>query len=279
LKTLKNGFMVCPVISLTTDFGLSDPYVAEMKAVILNLCPDARIVDISHNVDKFDIRIGAFILTCAAPYFPEGTVHVAVIDPDVGTKRRPLLIQTKKAFFIGPDNGVLVLAANNQGITHIYEITNPQLMLPKVSSTFHGRDIFAPAAAHLVNGTELKEFGPEIKKITRPNFAEIAQKKNEIVGEVLHIDSFGNIITNISQEQLESMDMGETANVKIGNAKLKLKLCKTYSETKEHIPLALIGSHGFLEISMNKGDAAQVLKIQRGDRTVLHRDTGACAKH
>lgn len=279
MKTLKNGFMVCPVISLTTDFGLSDPYVAEMKAVILNLCPDARIVDISHNVDKFDIRIGAFILTCAAPYFPEGTVHVAVIDPDVGTKRRPLLIQTKKAFFIGPDNGVLVLAANNQGITHIYEITNPRLMLPKVSSTFHGRDIFAPAAAHLVNGAELKEFGPEIKKITKPNFAKIAQKKNEIIGEVLHIDSFGNIITNISKEQLESMDMGETANVKIGNAKLKLKLCKTYSETKEHIPLALIGNHGFLEISMNKGNAAQVLKIQRGDRTVLHRDTGACAKH
>jgi len=271
--------MVCPIISLTTDFGLRDPYVAEMKAVILNICPDAHIVDISHDVDKFDVRMGAFMLACAAPYFPEGTAHVVVVDPSVGTKRRPLLIQTKKAFFIGSDNGILVPAANNQGITHIYEITNQRLMLPKVSSTFHGRDIFAPAAAHLVNGTRLKEFGSEIKKIAKPSFAKIVKQKSGIIGEILHVDSFGNIITNIGKEQLGSMSIGETAHVKIGGAKLKLKLYKTYAEAKEHTPIALIGSHGFLEVSINQGNAAQVLKIQRGDKMVLHRDTGACAKH
>ncbi len=271
--------MACPIISLTTDFGLRDPYVAEMKAVILNACPDAHIVDISHDVDKFDVRMGAFMLVCAAPFFPEGTVHVVVVDPSVGTKRRPLLIQTKKAFFIGPDNGILVPAANNQGITHIYEITNPRFMLLEVSSTFHGRDIFAPSAAHLANGTQLKKFGPEIKKIAKPSFAKIVKQKSGIIGEVLHIDSFGNIITNIGKEQLESMDTGETVHVKVGSAKLKLKLYKTYAEAKEHALIALIGSHGFLEISINQGNAAQVLKIQRGDKTALHRDTGACAKH
>src|SRR3989337_251787 len=128
------------IVSLTTDFGLRDPYVAEWKAAILGISANTVIVDVTHEVEKFNIRMGAYVLASAAPYFPKGTIHVAVVDPSVGTQRRPLLIQTGQGFFVGPDNGVLVLAAERQGIKSIHEITNQRLMLPHVSSTFHGRD-------------------------------------------------------------------------------------------------------------------------------------------
>ncbi len=143
------------MITLTSDFGLKDPYVAEMKGVILTINPKATIIDVTHSVEKFNIGVGAFMLASAAPFFPKGTIHLAVIDPGVGTERRAILIQTKKGFFVGPDNGVLILAAQNQDIEHIYEISNPKFMLPQVSSTFHGRDVFAPAAAHLDKGINL----------------------------------------------------------------------------------------------------------------------------
>src|SRR5512139_642490 len=135
------------IVTLTTDFGLRDPYVAEMKAVVLGICPTATIVDVTHEIEKFNVRAGAYILASVAPYFPKGTIHVAVVDPEVGTRRQPLLVQTKHAFFIGPDNGLLLLASEKEGIVETRIITNRGLMLPKVSNTFHGRDVFAPAAA------------------------------------------------------------------------------------------------------------------------------------
>ena len=134
------------MITLTSDFGLKDPYVAEMKGVILNINPKATLIDITHNVEKFNIRLASFMLASAAPYFPKGTVHLAVVDPGVGTERRPILVQTSKGFFVGPDNGVLMVAAQSQGIEHVHELLNPNLMVPETSDTFHGRDIFAPAA-------------------------------------------------------------------------------------------------------------------------------------
>ena len=162
------------MITLTSDFGLKDPYVAEMKGVILTINPNATIIDITHDVEKFNIRMGAFMLASAAPYFPKGTVHLAVVDPGVGTERRAILVQTKQGFFVGPDNGVLMLAAKNQGIEHTYELTNPKFMLPKVSSTFHGRDIFAPAAAYIgYRCRKASEFGPEIADVVIPEFASV----------------------------------------------------------------------------------------------------------
>jgi S-adenosylmethionine hydrolase len=140
------------MITLTSDFGLKDPYVAEMKGVILTIIPNATLVDITHDIEKFNIRMAAFTLASVAPYFPKGTVHLAVVDPGVGTQRRAILVQTTQGFFVGPDNGILILPAQNQGIEHIYQLTNPKFMLPGVSSTFHGRDVFAPAAAHLDKG-------------------------------------------------------------------------------------------------------------------------------
>ena len=261
--------MPTKIATLTTDFGLKDPYVAEMKAAILSICPNTAIVDITHEIAKFNIRVGAYVLASAAPYFPKGSIHVAVVDPGVGTQRRPILIQTKQGFFVGPDNGILVLAAEKQGITRVHELANPQFMLPKVSNTFHGRDIFAPVAAHLLNGVTPEEFGPEISEAAKPEFAKTMQKNGVLVGEVLLVDGFGNIITNIKEKEVAQSHLKGTVNVELPDCKLKLRFCKAYGETKPREPLALIGSHGFLEIALNQGSAATKFKAKSGDKIKL----------
>lgn len=257
--------MPAKIATLTTDFGLKDPYAAEMKAAILGICPNTAIVDVTHEIAKFSIRMAAFVLASAAPYFPDGSVHVAVVDPGVGTQRRPIVVQTKKAFFVGPDNGVLVLAAQKQNIESIHELANPHLMLPKISNTFHGRDIFAPAAAHLLNGMKPAEFGPEISEAAEAERAKVKRKNDALVGEVLHVDGFGNIITNISESEVAQNRVKGAVNVELASFKLKLAFCKAYGETKPQEVLALIGSHGFLEISINQGNAAEKFKTKAGD--------------
>lgn len=214
--------------------------------------------------------MGAYILASATQYFPKGTIHVAIIDPGVGTERRPIIIETRKGYFVGPDNGMLALAARKQGISHVYEIANRKLMLAKISNTFHGRDVFAPAAAHLANGKPPKEFGPEIQKALMPDFAKIIKKKGKLVGEVVHIDDFGNIITNFGVKELELMNVKETVNVELKESMIKLKLCESYAEVEPKKPLAIIGSHDFLEISVNQGNAADFFKIKQGDKITLH---------
>lgn len=267
----QNQTVQTPIITLTTDFGLVDPYVAEMKAVILGINPKVRIVDVTHQVERFNIRNGAFTLAVASSYFPRGTIHVAVVDPGVGTKRKPILIVAKKDFFIGPDNGLLALAAKNQGIKRVYEITNPKVMLSKISSTFHGRDVFAPAAAHLSRGVKPSEFGPEIRKIVTPKFAKVAKKGDMLSGEVIHVDSFGNVVTNFTEEHLKALGTGGYLCIKLKDKKLKLKLCKAYADVEALKPLAIIGSHDFLEISVNMGSAAQTFGVKVGDPVTLYR--------
>ncbi|MCL5878077.1 MAG: S-adenosyl-l-methionine hydroxide adenosyltransferase family protein [Candidatus Bathyarchaeota archaeon] len=251
------------MITLTTDFGLKDPYMAEMKGAILTINPNATLIDITHEVEKFNIRMGAFMLASAAPYFPKGAIHVAVVDPQVGTQRRAILVQTKGGFFVGPDNGVLMLAAQAQGIEHIYELSNPKLMLPQVSSTFHGRDIFAPAAAHLDKGVAPQEFGPEITDPVTPKFAAVEHKKGVLFAEVLYVDGFGNAVTNIPQKEVSKSD---TVEVNLHHVSLRLALAKTYAENKFHEPIALIGSHGFLELALNQGSFAEKFRVNAGDK-------------
>jgi S-adenosylmethionine hydrolase len=250
------------VITLTTDFGLKDPYVAEMKGVILSINPKAQIIDITHGVDKFNVRTGAFVLASAAPYFPHGTVHVAVVDPGVGTKRRAILIHTEHGFFVGPDNGVLVLAAQKQGIRHIHELTNSKLMLPNVSDTFHGRDIFAPAAAHLDLGVKPQEFGPEVTDAVKPDFSTVKRANGSVIGEVLHVDDFGNVITNIEGKALA----GKRLNLEFAHAVLTVRFAKSYGQAEKGEPVALVGSHGFLELALNQGSAAEKLGVKVGDK-------------
>lgn len=250
------------MITLTTDFGYQDPYVAEMKGVILTINPEAKMVDITHGVEKFDVRMAAFILASAAPYFPKGTIHLAIVDPGVGTKRRSIVVETNAGFLVGPDNGVLLLTGQNQGIKHIYQIVNPQLMLSKVSYTFHGRDIFAPAAAYLDKGLTAKEVGPEITDPATPTYAKIKRTGETLRGEVLHIDGFGNIITNINQKEVATQ---RSLKINLPKETLHIGFVQTYAEAKPKEPLALIGSHGFLEIALNQGNAAEKFCTKTGD--------------
>ncbi len=261
--------MAFPLITLTSDFGLRDSYVAEMKAVILSINPRARIIDVSHCVEKYNVRMGAYILASASPYFPIDTVHIAVVDPGVGTERRSLLVLTERAHYLGPDNGVLSLASKNDGIKHAYEITNRRLMLTRISNTFHGRDIFASAAAHLTKGIKPREFGQEISEIMMPSFAKITKRGNSFAGEILYVDSFGNIVTNFTERELASANIKDTVEVRIEHKKLKLKICRSYGQSESEEPFIIVGSHGFLEISMNKGNAAEILKEQIGGKIIL----------
>jgi S-adenosylmethionine hydrolase len=254
------------MITLTSDFGLKDPYVAEMKGVILTINPKATIIDITHDIEKFNIGMAAFMLASVASYFPKGTVHLAVVDPRVGTERRAILVQTKCGFFVGPDNGVLMLAAQSQGIEHIYELSNPNLMLPKTSNTFHGRDIFAPAAAYLDKGTKANEFGSEIKNPVLPHFSAADRSPNVLTGEVLYIDGYGNIVTNIQEK---NMFNSQIFNVRLTEVSLKLKVGKTYAEAEPKEPIILVGSYGFVEIAVNQGNAADKFNVKVGDKITI----------
>lgn len=264
-----NGDLIVtnPVITLLSDFGLKDSYVAEMKAVILSVSPETNIIDISHSVDKFDVRMGSFVLASAAPYFPEGAIHLAVVDPGVGTERRPLLVETSRAFYVGPDNGLLMLAAQRDGIKRAYVISNRELMLPKVSYTFHGRDVFAPAAAHLARGTQPSHFGPSIDDCITPKFARPVLKAGKLDAEVLHIDDFGNIITNVTLEDLKKAGVRPTnmVSIRLKNRKANMPFCRAYGEVPPKAELAQVGSHGFFEIAINQGSASKSFNAKAGD--------------
>ena len=247
------------LVTLLTDFGLSDPFVAEMKAVILSICPEVTIVDITHSVEKFNIRMGAFHLACAAPYFPEGTVHLAVVDPGVGSERRSILAETKRAFYLGPDNGLLIPAARRDGIIHIYELTNRSMLRESVSATFHGRDIFASVAAHISCGTAPKDCGPEITEYVHPPYADPVIDSKSSKCEILHFDGFGNIITNLTNEHLTKLGLriGGEISIKIGKKRLEAHFVRTFADLKGKDFGVLIGSHGYLEVVSREASAAK----------------------
>jgi len=259
------------IVTLLSDFGLRDPYVAEMKAVILSICPGVTIVDISHEIRKFDVRMGAFILAQATPYFPDKTVHLAVVDPGVGTRRRPMVVETNRSLYIGPDNGLLMLSAHTQEVNRIHEIANPKYMLKSISTTFHGRDVFSPAAAHLAKGVPPSDFGPEIRDPMTPSFAKPVSQNGETRGEVIYVDDFGNIITNITMKDITQIGVrkGETILLKLKEKDAALRLCTAYGEVPPSTPLAVIGGSGFLEVSVNQGDASRCFNVELGDAVIL----------
>jgi len=255
------------IISLLSDFGQKDPYVAEMKAVILSINPHTHIIDITHEIEKFNIRIGAYILASASPFFPRNTVHLAVVDPGVGTKRRPIVVETSCNIYVGPDNGLLMLAAYKEKITNVYSIDNSRYMLSKVSKTFHGRDIFAPAAAYLTTGIRPSDFGCELNDYVFPEFIKPKMKEGELIGEVLSIDGFGNIISNISEEELKFAEFneGDSLVVTLGNKSLNVPFCSAYSEVPVGTLLTLVGSSNFLEAAANQGSALNFFEAKVGD--------------
>ena len=259
------------VITLLSDFG--DVYTASMKGVILGIAPESSIVDISHSVPRQDVRAGAFMLMTCARYFPSGTVHVAVVDPGVGTKRRPVAIRAESVdsgthYFIGPDNGLLIPAARSIGEFKVYEITNTNLFLSRVSSTFHGRDIFAPVGAHISKGMNIGDVGRQIFDFVALDFGEGKEKDGDLHGNIIFIDSFGDIVTNISSKVVE-FKPGDILEIQ----KKRISFQKSYGFCKAGEPIALTGSHGYLEIAVNQGDAAALFNKKKGDEIILRKIT------
>lgn len=257
------------IITLLTDFG--DIYPASMKGVILGIDPEVNIVDISHSVPRHDVHAGAFMLMACARYFPSGTVHIAVVDPGVGTKRRCIAIKTESRdlgihYFVGPDNGLLIPAAKSIGEPEVYEIINKELFNQEISSTFHGRDIFAPVGAHISKRMDLGDVGRRISDFVDLDFGKGKKIGNAVEGRVIFIDNFGNIVTNISSDLL-SFQPGDI--LEIDNK--RVAFLRSYGFCKEREPLALIGSHGYLEIAVNQGNAANFFNKKQGDEIIIIR--------
>ncbi len=259
-----------PIITLLTDFGLKGPYVASMKGVILSINPQCTLVDITHQVSPHDIREGAFILAQAYSTFPKGTIHLSVVDPGVGGPRKPILIVTQNYFFIGPDNGLLTIALRREKVKQGVLLRNPKFFLSEISSTFHGRDIFAPVAAHLSKGIKPHSFGPVTRSRNEISFPKPVKKGGEIIGEVLHIDTFGNLVTNIDEELLSPFSKDQTFFINAGRRTIQ-GLKKGYWEGMKNEPIALIGSGGLLEISVREGNAQKSLRVKKGDRVVVQK--------
>jgi hypothetical protein len=260
-----------PIITLLTDFGTRDPYLGSMKGVILSICVQARIVDITHDIDRYSVSHGAYVLASVVSYFPIGTIHVCVVDPGVGTTRKALIVKTKRSYLVGPDNGVLILAADREGTEKVIEIKNTEYMLGEVSSTFHGRDVFGPVAAHLANGVSITEFGEETNSFVHASFPKSRVSSGKLSGEVVHVDDFGNVITNISLADTREFGItsGTMVRIAVGRGSRKIRFCRTYGEVARGQPLALVGSVGLLEISVNAGNASSTFKARKGSQVSL----------
>jgi S-adenosylmethionine hydrolase len=259
------------VITLLTDFGFKDPYVASMKGVILKINPRCTLIDITHQVNPHDLEEGAFILARAYSTFPKRTIHLAVVDPGVGGSRKPILLATKDFFFIGPDNGLFTFALQRERVRQAVALTNPKFFLPEVSRTFHGRDIFAPVAAHLSLGIRPKAFGKEIDSWVELPFQKPGMKEGKLLGEIIHVDTFGNLVSNIDQQRLSQFSKDRSFLISVGRRTIG-GLKRGYWEGKKNEPIALFGSGGLLEISIREGNAHQLLKVRRGDPIKIQLD-------
>lgn len=262
--------MIMSIITLLTDFGTEDEYVGLMKGVILTINPRATIVDITHRIGSQDVVQAAFTIYTSYRYFPAGSVHLVVVDPGVGTGRHLLALEMRKHIFIAPDNGTLTLLMDEADITSLIRLTNSDFFLTPVSRTFHGRDIFAPVGAHLSKGVEFSKLGPEMDPHEAVRLDDLTARlleNGEIIGKIIAIDHFGNLISNVAMRQLARY--GQTGTL----TRLKIKigshiihgLTETYESGGSNTPLALIGSRGYLEIAVNCGNAARTLKAHRGD--------------
>lgn len=256
------------IITLLTDFGIADIFVGSMKGVILGINPQSQVVDLSHEVPPHDIRAGAFLLHSAVRYFPPGTIHVAVVDPGVGSERRPLLVFTAEQYFLAPDNGLLSYVLDLEPEAEIRELTAKQYFLGSIGSTFHGRDIFAPAAAWLSRGEPIESFGPLVETIVRFEVRRPILEAGKLIGEVQHIDRFGNLVTNIANEnlrELAGLDFHEAVHVRVGHTEVK-GLHRCYADGAPGNLCGLINSDGWLELFCSQGRADNLAKAKMGER-------------
>jgi S-adenosylmethionine hydrolase len=248
-----------PIVTLTTDFGFTDGYVGAMKGVVLSMVPTATLVDITHGVPPQDVAAGAVALAQAAPLFPPGTIHVAVVDPEVGGERAGLIVEAGGSFFVGPDNGILSLAARPRG--RIFRIESAAFRREPVSPTFHGRDVFAPTAALLARGTPPSEAGPEAKTMIDIARPVVSRRKGLVEGHVIHVDAFGNLITSLGAEHVSpdaSIEVEGAAGV------FHPVFARTFSDVRAGAMVAYVGSGGQLEIARRNGSAAKHIGAERG---------------
>jgi len=259
------------IIALLTDFGLNDNFVGVMKGVIYHINPEVKIVDLSHQIESHNIHEAAFLLKSSYPYFPEGTVFLIVVDPGVGSGRKSVIVETEKYLFVAPDNGVLSFLMERD-IKRIIQITNEEYFLKPVSRTFHGRDIFAPVAAHLSKGEKVEKFGPGTRKIEKLTFPEPQVKNNRLVGEVIYVDRFGNLITNINQDTFLRFIKGKKFQIVIGKAKIP-KISSSYQEGKEGLPVGIFGSFDNLEILLYRDDASRLLNLHKSSKIYVEKST------
>ena len=255
------------VITLTTDFGTQDHYVSAMKAVMLGIAPKARLIDVSHDIPAQDIMAGAWVVRNSAFLFPPETVHLVVVDPGVGTDRHPIVLKIEDQYFVGPDNGIFSLLYDEFKYK-AYKLNNQKYWRKERSRTFHGRDIFAPVAAHISSGVELKELGDPIKDLVTYHWATPIGDKDGLQGWVIHIDRFGNLITNISESLLEETAGRRKVKIYVGNTIID-HLVNTFGDVEPGEPVAFVGSSGMLEVGINKGNAAKMLSVDKGAQISL----------
>ncbi|HEY7713145.1 MAG TPA: SAM-dependent chlorinase/fluorinase [Candidatus Binatia bacterium] len=254
------------LITLTTDFGLRDPFVGVMKGVIAGINPQAQVIDVTHGIPAQDVLAGALVLRHSVTYFPPGSVHVAVVDPGVGSIRRPILIECGGSYFIGPDNGVLSLAIAAFKPATIVELSNLTYQLPAAGTTFHGRDIFAPAAAHLSLGIAPAAFGRKLDSFFRLALPEIMRRQNTLEGEIIYIDAFGNLFTNIEEHDVTWRSTG--CAISMGAVRIQ-GLSPSYAAAGCGEFVAVINSWGVLEIAVNQGSAQRSSGASIGDKVRL----------
>ena len=262
------------IITLITDFGLDDEYVGLMKGVILSIHPSATIIDITHRIEPQDVEQAAYTLYTSYGYFPDDSIHLIVVDPGVGGERAIVAARLNQNVFIAPDNGTLTLLFDQQEADECIRVDNPQYFLNTVSQTFHGRDIFAPVAAHIARGVALNRIGTAAKSadlVRLPGLKSSRSADGEIAGKIVTVDHFGNLITNISANELQDFcnnKPGCNLQVRIGSITIS-GLSNTYESVDILEPLALIGSRGYLEIAVNRGSANTYLNVQKGDGVTI----------
>jgi hypothetical protein len=260
-----------PLIALFTDFGLRDVYVAQIKGVILSLNPQAHLIDLSHDVGPFDVPQAAYLLDKAVRYFPAGTLVVAVVDPGVGSARRPLLVSTRAGkFYVGPDNGLFTWVLEREGLQEAYALEQEAYFrTSRVSATFHGRDIFAPVAAHLSLGVAPACFGQRLTEVVTLPHSQPRVAERTVTGMVLHIDHFGNIVTNVPVACLDAVRRGQDLTITISDATYTMPFCNTYADRQPGTLMGLINSNEEFELACAQGRATDLVSARVGDRVIV----------
>jgi S-adenosylmethionine hydrolase len=259
------------MIALFTDFGWRDAYVAQLKGAILGINPHASLIDLNHDVEPFNIRQAAYLLEQSSGYFPTRTIFVAVVDPGVGSARRPILIRTlAEKFYVGPDNGLFtrVVKRENLGAAYVLQ-ESAYFFQPEISRTFHGRDVFGPVAAHLTLGVEPQCFGPRAEDLCLLSPPSLHVVGQSVQGEILHIDHFGNVVTNIIPECLEDLRPGQQVGITIARKRSLVPFCTTYADRSPGLLICLLNSDAVFEIAVPQGNASTKLGVQVGMRVVV----------